>query len=51
VISPQTGQPQGRRHLRSPLPRSGARKPVRPRRVGRSGWYRPRCANGWPGAV
>ena len=26
VISPQTGQPQGRRHIRSPLPRSGARK-------------------------
>jgi len=26
VIRPQTGQPQGRRHLRSPLPRSGARK-------------------------
>jgi len=29
-----------------PLPRSGARKRLRPRRPGRSVWYRPRCERG-----
>jgi len=33
VISPQTGNRKGRRHLRSRLPRLGARKRVRRRRL------------------